>query len=539
MRLRPYQEQAVNDLMQWFADGNDGDPCLVMPTGSGKSHIVAAICKLAVTHWPETRVLMLTHQRELIAQNYEKMLLHWPDAPVGIYSAGMGRRELSESITFAGIQSIRNRAAEVGHIDLVLIDEAHLVSHRNEGGYRRMLNALRETNPAMRVIGLTATPYRLGHGYITDGDALFSSLIEPVSIEALIGYGFLSELRSKSTCHQIDTSGVRKRAGEYVEKDLQAAINTPLANEAVADEIIARAEGRRSWLVFCTGVDHAHAMRDLLRERGVIAETVTGQTPKNERDDLFQRFKEKEVTALTGANVFTTGFDAPNVDLIALVRPTMSTGLYLQMAGRGLRIAPDKKDCLVLDFAGLIKQHGPITSPRPPEKAPEGGGEAPVKVCEQCDELVHTAVKICPACGFVFPPPPEKKYTLHDDDIMGRDGGLVMEVGSWAWRRYVSRQNGREMLLVTYYGKALSDTPVQEYLHVTYDGYAGNKSRRTLAQIAQSSGAMNVREAMVDEGLDMTARLDLVAARMEESRPPVAIAYKKDGRWDSIIARRW
>ena len=184
--LRPYQQRAIDQLYAWFQSNPSGHPCLVLPTGAGKSHIVAALCKDAVMQWPQTRILMLTHVKELIEQNAEKMRQHWPGAPMGIYSASVGRKQLGEAITFAGIQSVRNKAQLMGRIDLVLIDECHLVSHKDEGGYRTLLNDLSAINPAIRVIGLTATPYRLGHGLITDKPALFDDLIEPVSIEELI-----------------------------------------------------------------------------------------------------------------------------------------------------------------------------------------------------------------------------------------------------------------------------------------------------------------------------------------------------------------
>ena len=155
---------------------------MVMPTGSGKSHVIAALCKDALQTWPETRILMLTHVKELIEQNAEKMRLHWPGAPLGIYSASVGKRQLGEPITFAGIQSVRDKAKQIGHIDLIVIDECHLVNHKDEGGYRKLIGELTAINPAVRIIGYSATPYRLGHGLITDKPALFDDLIEPVSI---------------------------------------------------------------------------------------------------------------------------------------------------------------------------------------------------------------------------------------------------------------------------------------------------------------------------------------------------------------------
>jgi DNA repair protein RadD len=195
IELRPYQRRTIDELYGWFNAGNAGNPCVVLPTGGGKSHIVAALCKDALQNWPETRILMLTHVKELIEQNAEKMLQHWPDAPLGIYSASLNKRQI-EPITFAGIQSVRRKAGLLGHIDLVLVDECHLINHKEQGGYRTLLAQLKLINPELRVIGLTATPYRLGHGMITDEPALFSDLIEPVTLEQLIAQGHLSILRS-------------------------------------------------------------------------------------------------------------------------------------------------------------------------------------------------------------------------------------------------------------------------------------------------------------------------------------------------------
>ena len=197
--LRNYQKFAIDLLYQWFRDNPTGNPIIEMPTGSGKSWIVAKLCQDALDNWPETRVLMLTHQQELIAQNAEKLRLVWPDAPMGIYSAGLKQRDI-DAVTFAGIQSVRNRADELGHTDIAIIDECHLANNDPRGGYRKLLAELTEINPALRVIGLTATPYRLGQGYLTEGKhALFDDILRPTTIEGLVRDGFLAPLRSKAT----------------------------------------------------------------------------------------------------------------------------------------------------------------------------------------------------------------------------------------------------------------------------------------------------------------------------------------------------
>ena len=524
--LRDYQQRAIDDLYRWFQKGNEGNPCLVLPTGSGKSHIIAELCKDVIQNWPDQRILILTHVKELIEQDVEKILMGWPTAPLGIYSASIGSKRLGEPITVAGIQSIRKHAAKVGHIDIVIVDEAHLISHKDEGGYRIFLKDLQTINPALRVIGLTATPYRLGHGLITEGDALFNDLIDPTSIEELVSKGYLAPLRSKGTDLKLSTEGVHKRGGEFIESELQAAVNTRSQNERIVREVIARGADRKSWLFFCTGVDHALTMRMVLEEHGINAACVLGETPKIEREKILKRFKAGELRAVTNANVLTVGFDYPDIDLIAMCRPTMSPGLYVQMAGRGMRPKSHCKDCLVLDFAGVIQTHGPIVNVNPPsKKGGNGTGEAPVKLCEQCQELVPLATRICPECGWEFPVPAPPKLKLHDDDIMGQDNR--MEVRGWSWRRYTSA-SGKEMVTVTYYGRELGKS-VTEYLCLLHGGYAAEKAVRTLMGMARNSGA----------GIDNPYDLDEVVEVMNQVPAPVAISKLKDGKFDRVTARFW
>jgi DNA repair protein RadD len=527
--LRDYQQRAIDMVYDWMRR-HDGHPCLVLPTGAGKSHIVAAICKDALQNWPETRVLMLTHVKELIEQNAEKMRQHWPQAPLGICSASMGKKELGYQITFAGIQSVRTKAQRIGHIDLVIIDECHLVSHRAEGGYRQLLAELAQINPALRVIGLTATPYRLGHGYIIGDDALFDGLVEPVGVLELIERGFLAPLRSKITAHRIDASDVKKRGGEYVERDLAQAVDTHQHNTSVVDEVIRLAGDRKAWLFFCVGIDHAQHVAECLRTQGISAECVTGETPKRERERIIDDYRAGRIRALTNANVLTTGFDYPDIDLIALLRPTESPTLYVQMVGRGLRPKSHTDHCLVLDFVGMVQRHGPITDVTPPEKAGDGTGDAPVKTCPECAEIVHTSVKQCPACGFLFPASEPPRWKLHDQDIMG-DRPETMRVTSWRWRVHTSRTSGKEMLRVTYYG-SLADPPVSEYLGIAHGGTAQEMALRRLFTLARDGGMDTIN-------LAQNNTLSGVADAMQSVPPPSEIDYKRDGKWHRVVQARW
>lgn len=529
--LRDYQERAIKLLYGWMAT-HQGNPCIVAPTGSGKSHIIAGLCKDVMTRWPASRILILSHVKELLQQDAEKIMLAWPEAPLGIYSAGMGSRDVGLPLTVAGIQSVRDKAAMLGFVDICIVDEAHLISAKAEGGYRTLIAALAAINPNMRVVGLTATPYRLGHGLISEHDALFDGLIEPVKIEELVARGFLAPLRSKLPETLISVDGVAKRGGEFVESELQAKVNNENDNARIVDEVIKRSKGRKAWLFFCTGIDHAYAIRDALTARGVSAETVTGATPIPERNRILADYKAGRITALTNMDVLTTGFDYPGIDLIAMCRPTMSPGLYVQLAGRGMRIAPGKEDCLVLDFAGNVKRHGPITCVQPPKHKGPGTGDAPVKVCPECDELMHTSVKVCPACGYEFPAQEKPPVQLYDDDIMGNEP-QEMKVKAWWWSVRTSRAKGIQMLGVEYEDEIMTGASIKEFITILHDGYAKYRAEIIMQEMIKYSGAdLPNFEATADY-------LETVAEAMNNARCPAKIEYEKDGKYYRVLRRIW
>ena len=383
LTLRPYQQAAITAIYGYF-ETNTGNPLVVISTAGGKSLVMAAFIEGVLKVWPDQRILIVTHVRELIAQNHAEMLGLWPEAPAGIYSAGLGKREVQARILFAGIQSIHRRAQEIGHTDLVLIDEAHLIPGKSKTMYRCFLDALSAINPALKVIGLTATPFRLDSGMLHEGDAaLFTDIAYEAPVRDLIDLGSLSTLVSKQPKTRLDVSSVGTRAGDFIPRDLAAAVDQEAITRAAVTEIIEYGKDRRSWLAFYSGVEHSRHVAEEFQRRGIRCETIFGDTPKDERDTIIAAFKRGEIRALASMGVLTTGFNAPAVDLIALLRPTKSAGLYVQMVGRGTRLAPTKENCLILDFAGNVRRHGPIDLVRPKRQGEGSGGEAPTKVCPE------------------------------------------------------------------------------------------------------------------------------------------------------------
>jgi DNA repair protein RadD len=409
--LRPYQRASIDALYDYFMR-ESGNPLIVLPTGTGKSVVIAEFIRGVFEAWADSRVMMLTHVRELIAQNYAALVRHWPDAPAGIYSAGLGRKDVGQAITCAGIQSIWRRAYTVQRCDLIIVDEAHLIPRDAGTMYGKFLADMRQINPALKIIGFTATPYRLDSGMLHQGEGrMFDSIAYEMSILEAIQQGYLTEVRPKEPRTKLDVSKVGTYGGEFIQKQLEAAVDVDEITRAAVEEIVAHGQDRGSWLVFCAGVRHAWNVRDAIRERGISCEAVTGETPGPERDRILGAFKSGALRAITNMSVLTTGFDAPGVDLIAALRPTKSAGLWVQMVGRGTRLASGKDDCLLLDFAGNCRRHGPID--RIKVSAPgesEGNGEAPVKVCPvpECSTIVATATRVCPNCGHEFPAPKPK-----------------------------------------------------------------------------------------------------------------------------------
>ena len=401
--LRPYQTASIDALYRYF-ETNDGNPLIVLPTGAGKSLVMAAFIHGAITQYPSTNVLLLTHVKELIAQDAQAILRYWPEAPVGIWSAGLGKKTRAQ-ITVAGIQSIHRLPASFASTDLVIVDEAHLIPRSSETMYGRFLAGLRHYNPALKVIGLTATPYRMDSGMLTQGESrIFTDIAYEANVGDLIKEGYLCPLVAKRGAEgEIDVAGVHTRGGEFAAGELQDAANKDELIEGAMHEVERLASDRQHILGFCSGIDHARRCTEVANARGWSAAYVSGEMAAGERDETIRRFTSGELRMLFNAQLLTTGFDYPSIDCIMMLRPTQSVGLYIQIMGRGLRKDGVKQNTLVLDFAGNIIRHGPIDQVRVRGgKAGDGDGLAPAKACPSCGEIVHTSVMECPGCGHIW-----------------------------------------------------------------------------------------------------------------------------------------
>ncbi|WP_342753895.1 DEAD/DEAH box helicase [Pantoea sp. MBD-2R] len=384
--LRPYQQEAVDATIGYFRRSHQ-PAVIVLPTGAGKSLVIAELARLA-----RGRVLVLAHVKELVAQNHSKYQAYGLEAD--IFAAGLQRKESRSKVVFGSVQSVaRNLAQFDSEFTLLIVDECHRISDADDSQYQQILTHLRLRNPKLRLLGLTATPYRLGKGWIYqfhyhgmvrgDERALFRDCIYELPLRYMIKHGFLvPPERLDMPVVQYDFSRLTAREnGLFSEADLNLELKQQQRiTPHIIQQIVEFAQDRKGVMIFAATVEHAKEVLGLLPGSKAL---ITADTPAVERDALIAAFKARELLYMVNVAVLTTGFDAPHVDLIAILRPTESVSLYQQIVGRGLRLCPGKTDCLILDYAG--NPHDIFT---PEVGAPKGKSDnKPVQV-------------FCPACGF-------------------------------------------------------------------------------------------------------------------------------------------
>lgn len=501
MKFRDYQEYAIDAIFRYFESGGRGNPIVAMPTGTGKSVVIGGFIQRVFQRYPGQRIMKLTHVKELIEQNFSKLLDIWPTAPAGVFSAGLGRREAYFPITYAGIATAVNAIDAFGHIDLILIDECHLVSPKADTMYQELIRGLRKVNPHLKVIGFTATHYRLGQGMLTDEGGLFTDVcVDMTTLEAFnwfLAEGYLCPLVPRPTRTELDVAGVKIQQGEYNLKQLQDAVDRWEITHAALLEAIELGHDRKHWLVFASGVEHAIHVAAMLESLGVSATCVHSKMSGQERDQRIADYKAGKYRAMVNNGILTTGFDFPAIDLIVMLRPTQSPGLWVQMLGRGTRPLyadgfdiettegrlaaisnSQKRNCLVLDFAGNTRRLGPINDPVVPKrKGSSVGGQAPVRICENCGIYCHASLTACPECGFTFPR--SVKFGAHaGTDALIRDVEEAPQVERFKVDQVVyvkHHKEGRPPSIRACYYCGLR--MFEEWVCLEHEGYAKKKAR--------------------------------------------------------------
>ena len=400
MGLRYYQQDACDAAFDYIKSNPGNHPLIVAPTGSGKSHILGGLCDKIINEF-DAKVIVLSHVKEILEQDENKLKTILPEWRVGLYSAGAKRRERRD-VTVAGIQSVYQKAHMFKDVKYVIVDEAHTIPKAGEGRYLTFLKGLGDVT----VIGLTATPYRLGTGLLTEGEGkLFDDICYEVDIVRLIKEGYLSPLHTGETDNQLDMEGIRLQSGDFRNSDMSDQFDKYELTEGIVDELCSYKDTYKSWLIFAIDIKHCEHVAEALQTRDIACAPVHSKRTTHENSAALADYKAGRLQALVSVAKITTGFDDPKTDLIALIRPTKSPVLHVQMIGRGLRICPEsgKTHCRILDFAGNLMRLGPINDVYVHVKGKGGGGEAPIKVCPECKTHVPASVRKCYHCGYDFP----------------------------------------------------------------------------------------------------------------------------------------
>ena len=476
--LRSYQQQSVDALFNWFTV-RKGNPLLVLPTGAGKSIVQAGFIKEALAQYPSTRIIMASHVKELLQQNADKVAKMIPGVDLKFCSAGIGQKAFSAQVLVCGIQTAYKYADRIGHCDLLFIDEAQLLADSDESMYRTFLGDLLTINPRMKVIGMTATPYRLSSGMLYgQEDSFFSGVAHEVHIRELLDQGHLTRLVGRKGITHVDLNNLHTRGGEFIDSELQARFDIDGVTKSIVSEVIAASGGMHGILIFASGVEHAHHLAEAIGAvTGERVEVVSGTTARSQRENVTNEFKQEKFRWLINFGVYTTGFDAPHVDLIVLCRATKSTGLYIQICGRGMRLADGKEKCIIMDYGGNINRHGPIDRISPNVgQSGDGDGDAPVKECPECLALLYAGVRECPECGHEFPPPePDLEQTASEAGIMSDENIEWQDVQHIEYRRH-QKQGGLESMRVTYH--ITECISVSEWICFNHTGFARRKAEQ-------------------------------------------------------------
>lgn len=532
---RPYQQECVDTLWEYFVNGGSGNPVAALPTGTGKSLIPPLFIEKAFRLYPGQRMMMLTHVKELVEQNGKALRRVWPTAPLGIYSAGLDRKEAFAPIVYGSIQSVKNNIKNIGYRDMLWVDEAHLISPKDSSMYQQVIDQLRVYNPSMPVVGLSATPFRMGQGKLTDSTfdkegnpkpSLFTDIpFDITGVKAfnrLIDERYLSPLIPKQTHHIIDVTDVRELAGEFIQSDLAESIKKQDITRKALAEAYQIAADRKSWIVFGAGIENCEIIRDILISMGVNTCCVHSKMKNEQRDQYIEAFKQGTFRAIVSNNILTTGFDHPQVDCIIDLRPTTSVVLHVQKYGRGTRpyfhptysfdmlrhlqhridamAMGGKRNCIVLDFAGNTLRLGPINDPIIPNKKKKAGtGEAPVKLCDKCGGYNHTTARFCADCGFEFVFRTKIKSEASTAEIIRKSETVEAEMEIYKvslMNGYLHKKNGKTDKVRVQYFSGIQSFNVWLGFEPNEHGFVKHKSHEWWRQHSAGECPQSTAEAL-------------------------------------------
>jgi len=554
-QLRPYQDAALRALWNWLYTEGTGHPLVVAPVAAGKSLMIAEFIRQCHEQWPRTRIVLLTHVKELLQQNAEELKGQYPNCDYGFYCAGLGQKRLHNDVTYASIQSVNGKLDAFNRVpEIIIVDEVHLVSHKDSTQYRAFFDAVLQVNPNCKIIGFTGTPFRSDTGRLDEGEgALFDGVAYEIGMDYMINEGYWAKPVTPALAFKMDVAGVQTRGGDYVAGQLEARINTAHINDACVRELIEKGAGRKKWLVFTATVKHCEDVTEAIRSAGVSVAHITANTPPEERNANIERFRRGEIKCLVNVAVLTTGFNVPDVDLLCFMRPTRSPVLYIQTTGRGVRpiyaegydlstregrlaaiAAGPKPDCLVLDFGGVIDELGPIDQVSIKKKytGEKEQSEKVLPVTKLCPNghVSMAGQRYCYECSYQFF---ELNASASQKAVVSADEPPEWDqVIGWAMSKHAKRDDptAPPSMRVAYATMSRSYSDYICFEHHKFKGekkyYAYERARAWYAKHAQTACPELVPET-IDEALLMKYKM------------PSHIFVKREGKYWRVLDTKY
>lgn len=418
MTLRPYQQEAFSAVLQ--ALRQERFVLLQAATGAGKTILFSALIRHCVERWG-MRVGVIAHREVLVRQAYDKLLSVWPEGMLytGLACRSAARKlDVESNVVIGSPQTLVKHAEYMPAPHLLIIDECHRLPPKNEKSqYRTLIKELEKRDPALHVLGVTATPFRLGHGFIYGEECRnnaanwWSRLHFQVTLSTLQKQGFLVPLRAKEAEDIAnELADVKKDKGEFNTTDLTKLMEKAEHVGSAVKAYEKYGEERKHVVVFAVTISHAEKLAEAFRRGGYTAGCVHSQMQTEQRRAILKDFEEGRLQVVCNVGVLTEGWDCTAVDCMLMCRPTLSPALYVQMVGRGLRLHEGKKDCLILDLSGNCMRHGdpdePVVIVQGTREEKKKKQESQRRRCPECRELLALTASVCPVCGYSFPLPP-------------------------------------------------------------------------------------------------------------------------------------
>lgn len=541
LNLRPYQLHALENL--WTALQVELNILLVSPTGAGKTVIFSKIAQRLIAENPSFRVLILTDREILVSQSRDKLLRIAPELSlsVGIACASVSdTKTLHKPITIASRQSLTKHLGRFEPVNLIIVDEVHLAAVPKEGDteppdqFSEIIQTLKEYNPKTRLLGVTATPYRLTDGYIYGTKnakgclPYFSEVHHQITVAELQSQGFLAPLKGKT----IVPNGLEDRlkavslvAGEYNIGSISNIMSEGIHIKSAVEAWKEHAPDRKKTLAFCTTIEHSEKLAAAFRMADIPALAIHSQLDDLESYARMQALKNGDAKVFTSVAKLTTGLDIEDIDAVLMCRPTKSAALYYQCIGRSMRIAEGKTDALILDLVGNNNEFGTDLDRLKVryKKATDKDGKPMNKDCPNCESLLHIAVRVCPDCGYEYPRTDFEEADKPEmvDAQYGAQPPVELEVESWFPSLHKSKEKGRKLLRLRL--EMENNTSGSLWMCFPEDGYTGfavEKGKKLWTQL----GGKGEYPKSADEAVERT----------DELLMPLKCLVDLNGKWPEI-----